>query len=58
VIEPPSSRAAAKPRRGQAPQSALAGGPSDRRFSPYYVSDLSRWQRYEYKVLEARARDG
>jgi penicillin amidase len=37
---------------------ALAGGPSDRRFSPYYTSDLSRWRRGEYKVLEARDGDG
>jgi penicillin amidase len=38
-----------------AAHTALAGGSSDRRFSPYYVSDLSRWQRNEYKVLEGRA---
>jgi penicillin amidase len=31
---------------------ALAGGASDRRFSRYYLSDLLRWQRYEYKVLD------
>ena len=30
---------------------ALAGGPSDRRFSPYYATDIERWQQYEYKVL-------
>ncbi|MEA2024137.1 MAG: penicillin acylase family protein [Actinomycetota bacterium] len=30
---------------------ALAGGPSDRRFSKWYTSDLERWQRGEYKDL-------
>lgn len=28
----------------------IAGGPSDRRTS-YYTSDVSRWRKYEYKVL-------
>ena len=32
-------------------QTALAGGPSDRRFSKWYTSDLERWQRGEYKDL-------
>jgi penicillin amidase len=30
---------------------SLAGGPSDRRFSKHYKSDLDRWQHGEYKVL-------
>jgi penicillin amidase len=30
----------------------LAGGPSDRRFSPWYSSDLRRWLVGEYKKLE------
>jgi penicillin amidase len=30
---------------------ALVGGPSDRRFSRWYVSDLERWQRGELKTL-------
>lgn len=30
---------------------ALAGGPSDRRFSKWYTADLGRWQRGEYKYL-------
>jgi penicillin amidase len=29
----------------------LCGGPSDRRFSPWYCSDLRRWQSGEYKPL-------
>ncbi len=36
--------------------SALAGGPSDRRFSPYYTSDVERWLHGEYKELKPRAR--
>jgi len=32
-------------------QTALAGGPSDRRFSKWYTSELERWQRGEYKDL-------
>ncbi len=32
-------------------RTALAGGPSDRRFSKWYTSDLERWQRGEYKDL-------
>jgi penicillin amidase len=32
-------------------RTALAGGPSDRRFSKWYTSDLDRWQRGEYKTL-------
>jgi penicillin amidase len=31
----------------------LAGGASDRRFSRWYVSDLKRWLRGEYKTLAA-----
>jgi len=30
---------------------SLAGGPSDRRFSKLYKSDLNRWQKGEYKLL-------
>jgi penicillin amidase len=30
---------------------ALAGGVTDRRFSRWYVSDLERWLRSEYKRL-------
>ncbi len=32
----------------------LAGGPSDRRFSKWYTTDVSRWLNYEYKVLEGK----
>ncbi len=32
-------------------QTALAGGPSDRRFSKWYTSDLERWKNGEYKSL-------
>lgn len=32
-------------------ESCLAGGPSDRRFSKWYCSDLSRWVRGAYKTL-------
>ena len=32
---------------------ALAGGPSDRRFSKWYTTDLERWQSGRYKVLSA-----
>ncbi|MEM7156970.1 MAG: penicillin acylase family protein [Myxococcota bacterium] len=31
---------------------ALAGGPSDRRWSRFYASDLTRWQEGQTKVLE------
>jgi len=31
----------------------IAGGPSDRRFSRWYCSDLTRWLTCEYKKLEA-----
>jgi len=37
-------------------QTALAGGPSDRRFSPWYASDVERWHRGDYKALR-RLRD-
>ncbi len=30
----------------------LAGGPSDRRFSKWYTTDISRWLNYEYKVVD------
>ncbi len=32
---------------------ALAGGPSGRRFSKWYTTDVERWLRCEYKVLKA-----
>ena len=32
-------------------QSNLAGGPSDRRFSKWYVSDLANWQAGRYKTV-------
>ena len=35
----------------------LAGGPSDRRFSKWYTSDISRWLNYDYKVLEGKIGD-
>jgi penicillin amidase len=31
---------------------ALPGGPSGRRFSRFYRSDLERWMRGEFKILE------
>lgn len=34
---------------------ALAGGPSDRRFSPWYVSGLERWLSGRYKTLRPDA---
>jgi penicillin amidase len=34
----------------------LVGGPSDRRFSRWYVSDLERWQKGELKTLGPRTR--
>jgi penicillin amidase len=33
--------------------SNLAGGPSDRRFSRWYVSDLKRWKENRYKSMSA-----
>jgi penicillin amidase len=30
---------------------SIAGGPSDRRFSKLYTSELKRWQQGEYKQL-------
>ena len=30
----------------------LAGGPTDRRFSKWYVSDLQNWYEGQYKVLK------
>ncbi len=33
--------------------SNLIGGPSDNRFSKWYVSDLENWLNYRYKVTEA-----
>lgn len=35
---------------------ALVGGPSDRRWSPWYCSDLEAWLRGDYKVLRPAAR--
>ena len=32
-------------------RSNIAGGPSDRRFSKWYVSDLENWKKGEYKTL-------
>jgi hypothetical protein len=32
-------------------ETALPGGPSDRRFSRFYTSDLARWREYGYKRL-------
>ena len=34
-------------------QTALAGGPSDRRFSKWYCSDLARWFKGEYKTISS-----
>lgn len=31
---------------------ALAGGPSDRRFSPWYATDVARWLAFERKTLK------
>ena len=31
---------------------ALAGGPSDRRFSKWYATDILRWLNYGYKMLD------
>lgn len=31
----------------------ICGGPSDRRFSPWYCSDLENWQTQTYKLLSA-----
>jgi len=33
-------------------ETALAGGPSDRRFSRWYATDLARWLAFERKTLE------
>jgi penicillin amidase len=30
----------------------IAGGPSDRRYSPYYTSDIRSWRNWTYKVLK------
>ncbi len=38
--------------------SALAGGPSDRRFSKWYCSDLSNWIYGKYKKLSPNPGDG
>jgi penicillin amidase len=37
---------------GDGLQTTLAGGPSDRRFSPWYTSDLENWRRGIYKSLK------
>lgn len=34
-------------------ETALAGGPSDRRFSGWYDTDVARWLSYRYKKLRA-----
>ena len=33
-------------------RSNLAGGPSDRRFSKWYCSDLENWKTMKYKTVE------
>jgi penicillin amidase len=33
-------------------ETALAGGPSDRRFSKWYSNDLDNWYNFKYKTLE------
>jgi penicillin G amidase len=38
--------------------SNLAGGPSDNRFSKWYVSDLENWLNYRYKVTETTDNEG
>ncbi len=38
----------------EASYTSMAGGPSDRRFSKWYCSDLKRWWRGEYKKLTPR----
>lgn len=38
--------------------SALAGGPSDRRFSKWYCSDLQNWSEGKYKQLSPSPADG
>lgn len=35
-----------------AAETALAGGPSDRRFSRWYATDVPRWLAFERKILE------
>ena len=30
----------------------LAGGPSDRRFSKWYTTDIERWLNYKYKSMK------
>lgn len=35
--------------------SNFAGGPSENRFSKWYVSDLENWQNYRYKVTEIKS---
>lgn len=37
-----------------AAETALAGGPSDRRFSRWYASDVARWLAFERKTLRPR----
>ncbi len=37
--------------------SNLAGGPSDNRFSKWYISDLKNWQNYWYKETRAEGGD-
>lgn len=33
-------------------ETALAGGPSDRRFSKWYSNDLDNWYNFRYKILQ------
>ena len=37
-------------------ETALAGGPSDRRFSRWYATDVKRWLAFERKTLVPRER--
>lgn len=37
---------------------ALPGGPSGRRLSEWYLTDLARWRRFAYKTLAARDEGG
>ncbi len=39
-------------------RSNLAGGPSDRRFSRWYVSDLANWQKGRYKTISPETSQG
>ena len=39
-----------------AAETALAGGPSDRRFSRWYATDVARWLAFERKTLRPESR--